>query len=141
MCFQTQNDEEVEKMKVEIEQQKEVLNQWNTWGQAKTDEYNQLLEAYNQYVESYNKLTEEITDLKTANENLNEIFTSTQTSLQEKQNELLEKNAEIERLKLVENVEKVENQGVIGKFFFQKSNSLCSRNFQNVKLRPHFDEI
>ena len=41
----------VEKMKVEIEQQKE----------------------------SYNKLTEEITDMKTDNENLNEIFTSTQT--------------------------------------------------------------
>ena len=89
-------------MKVEIEQQKEVLNQWNTWGQAKTDEYNQLLEAYNQYVESYTKLMEEITDLKTANENLNEIFTTTQSSLQEKQTELLEKNAEIERLKQIQ---------------------------------------
>ena len=93
------SNEDIEKLKAEIEQQKSVLNEWNNWGQAKADEYNQLLSAYNQYVESYNKLSEEITDLKTANENLNEIFTTTQTSLQEKTTELNEKNAEIERLK------------------------------------------
>ena len=33
----------------EIEQQKSVLNDWNIWGQAKTEEYNQLLEGNYSY--------------------------------------------------------------------------------------------
>ena len=41
----TTSNEDIEKLMSEIEQQKSVLNDWNIWGQAKTEEYNQLLEG------------------------------------------------------------------------------------------------
>ena len=41
----TSKEEDIEKLMSEIEQQKSVLNDWNVWGQAKTEEYNQLLEG------------------------------------------------------------------------------------------------
>ena len=41
----TTSNEDIEKLMSEIEQQKSVLNDWNIWGQAKTEEFNQLLEG------------------------------------------------------------------------------------------------
>ena len=50
-----------------------------------------------------------MTDLKTANENLNEIFTTTQAALQEKISELNDKNIEIENFVKLKN----QNESVI----------------------------
>ena len=42
------DDQKIMALETEIESYKQALVEWNTWSQAKTEEYNQLLDAYNQ---------------------------------------------------------------------------------------------
>ena len=69
------------------------LAEWQKWGEAKSQEYNQLLEAYNGYVAAHTAQAQEISSLKESQNHLAEEI--------EKMREAVEaKEAEISELKV-----------------------------------------
>ena len=69
------------------------LAEWQKWGEAKSQEYNQLLEAYNGYVAAHTAQAQEISSLKESQNHLSEEI--------EKMREAVEaKEAEISELKV-----------------------------------------
>ena len=90
-------------LKEEVEQQRKVLEDWNTWAVQKTEEYNQLLEAYNQYVQAHQALEAEIERLKAVNTELEDKIAKTSETLTEvppkTEDNKAAYEAEIEKLK------------------------------------------
>merc|ERR1712029_722744 len=64
------------------------LTEWQQWGEAKTQEYNLLLEAYNGYVEAHTNQALEITSLKETHGHLSEEVDKLKASVEAKEVEI-----------------------------------------------------
>jgi len=82
-----ETEEKVKHLTSELEQYQQTCSDWQTWGEARTLEYQQLLEAYNGYVEAYNNLQSE--QQKVSGEEVGEVA-SLREQLQARDEELLQ---------------------------------------------------
>jgi len=64
------------------------LYEWQQWGEAKTQEYNTLLEAYNGYVEAHNNQAQEIASLKETHGHLTEEIDKLREAVEAKEAEV-----------------------------------------------------
>ena len=81
---------QLETTKSELEASQKYLQDWQVWGDAKTEEYNTLMEGYNGYVEAFNHQSQELAALKEANSDLTEQIEKLQEALDVKEKDLAE---------------------------------------------------